>query len=113
LKYFLIHCVDRSSKLGPGEAARDEELLNAWLDETVRGGVNLHGSRLEPDTAAKCVRVRNGEVLITDGPFAETKEQIGGYDVLECADLDQALAVAARHPTVRTGTIEVRPFLDL
>ncbi len=113
MKYFLIHCVDRSSKLGPDEEARDEELLSAWLDETIRGGTNLHGSRLEPDVAAKSVRVRNGEVLITDGPFAETKEQIGGYDVLECADLEQALDLASRHPTALVGTIEVRPFLEL
>jgi hypothetical protein len=112
LKYFLIHCVDRSRKLGPDEAARDERLLNAWLEDTIRGGVNLHGSRLEPDTAAKSVRVRDGQVLITDGPFAETKEQIGGYDVLECADLEQALDVASRHPTALAGTIEVRPFLE-
>jgi hypothetical protein len=54
--------------------------------------------------------MRNDEVLIADGPFAETKEQIGGYDVIECANLDEAIAVAAEHPTARIGTIEVRPF---
>jgi len=54
------------------------------------------------------VRVRDGELLVTDGPFAETKEQIGGFDVLECASVDEAITVAARHPTVLTGTFELR-----
>ena len=61
-------------------------------------GVVKGGDRLRPATDATTVRVRNGEVLITDGPFAETKEQIGGFDVIECADLDEAIEVAARHP---------------
>lgn len=55
--------------------------------------------------------VRDGDVLIADGPFAETKEQVAGYDVIECADLDEAMEVASRHPTARLGTIEVRPFM--
>jgi hypothetical protein len=55
--------------------------------------------------------VQDGEVLISDGPFAETKEQIAGFDVVDCADLDEALEIASRHPTTAIGTIEVRPFL--
>jgi hypothetical protein len=56
------------------------------------------------------VRLRSGETLVSDGPFAETKEQVAGYTVLECADLDQAIEIAARHPTGRIGTFELRPF---
>jgi hypothetical protein len=56
------------------------------------------------------VRIRGDEVLVSDGPFAETKEQIGGFDVLECASLDEALEVAAKHPVARFGAIDVRPF---
>ena len=73
-------------------------------------GVRLMGDQLRPASDATTVRVRDGEVLLADGPFAETKEQIAGFDIIECADLDQALEVAARHPVARFGTIEVRPF---
>ncbi len=68
------------------------------------------GERLRPSRDATTVRVRNAEVLLADGPFAETKEQIAGFDIIECADLDQALDVAAKHPVARFGLIEVRPF---
>jgi hypothetical protein len=73
-------------------------------------GVRLSGNRLALTTDATTVRVREGDVLVSDGPFAETKEQIGGYDVIECADLDEAIEVAAKHPVAKFGTIEVRPF---
>ena len=73
-------------------------------------GVRLQGDRLRPVSDATTVRVRDSEVLIVDGPFAETKEQIVGYDILECSDLDEALEVAAAHPVARYGLIEVRPF---
>jgi hypothetical protein len=72
--------------------------------------VSVHGAYLEPVCEAKTVRMRASEVLIADGPFAETKKQIGGYDVIECADFDEAIAVASRHPVARIGTIEVRPL---
>jgi hypothetical protein len=75
--------------------------------------VRLQGSALGPVTDATTVRVREGEVLISDGPFAEAKEQIGGFDILECADLDEALEVASKHPVARYGSIEVRPFREL
>ena len=75
-------------------------------------GVRLQGNQLAPVSDATTVRVREGEILIADGPFAETKEQIGGYDLLECADLDEALEVAAKHPVARFGLLEVRPFME-
>jgi hypothetical protein len=73
-------------------------------------GIRLEGQRLQPVSDATTVSVRGGEVLIADGPFAETKEQIAGYDVLDCADLDEAIEVASRHPVAPFGKIEVRPF---
>jgi hypothetical protein len=110
VKYMLIHCVDESLELSPEEVPAVEASLASWIEDTVGRGVNRHGSRLQPTSDATTVRMRNDEVLIADGPFAETKEQIGGYDVIECANLDEAIAVAAEHPTARIGTIEVRPF---
>jgi hypothetical protein len=75
-------------------------------------GVRLQGHQLAPVSDATTVRVRKGEVLLADGPFAETKEHIGGFDILACENLDEAIEVAARHPVARFGTIEVRPFLE-
>ena len=112
MKYMLIHCVDESKEFGPEELERDRAMLAAWLEDTISRGVNLAGGRLQPTSTATTVRVRRDEVLIADGPFAETKEQVGGYDILDCADLDEALEVASRHPTTRIGTIELRPLLD-
>jgi hypothetical protein len=72
--------------------------------------VLLHGDRLRYVSDATTVQVRSREVLVSDGPFAETKEQIVGYDVIDCADLDEAIEVASKHPTAWFGTIEVRPI---
>ncbi len=74
-------------------------------------GVRLQGNELAPAGDGRTVRVRGDQVLVADGPFAETKEQIGGFDILDCADLDEAIEVAAKHPVARFGTIEVRPFM--
>ena len=70
------------------------------------------GDALEPTQTATTVRVRDGESVLTDGPFAETKEQLGGFYLLECADLDEALAWAAKIPDAATGSVEVRPVMD-
>jgi hypothetical protein len=72
----------------------------------------LGGNALQPTATATSVRVRDGERLVTDGPFAETKEQLGGYYLLECKDLDEAIEWAARIPGAKSGTIEVRPILE-
>jgi hypothetical protein len=71
------------------------------------------GAPLQPSATATTVRVRNGKTLITDGPFAETKEQLGGFYIIECENLDEALAWAAKVPDVTFGSIEVRPVLEL
>ena len=72
----------------------------------------LGGNALQPTATATSVRVRNGERLVTDGPFAETKEQLGGYYLLECKDLDEAIEWAARIPGAQSGTIEIRPIME-
>ena len=70
------------------------------------------GNALQPTATATTVRVRDGKRLTTDGPFAETKEQLGGYYLIEAADLDAAIAIAARIPTARSGGVEIRPIMD-
>jgi hypothetical protein len=110
MQYMLFHCVDESVQFSQEQAAEIDASTAAWVEQMTRDGVDLHGSYLRPVRDARTVRVRGEEVLVTDGPFAETKEQIGGYDVIECADFDEAIAVASRHPVARIGTIEVRPL---
>jgi hypothetical protein len=106
MKYMLFICTDPTAE--PYSAEGDN--IQAWVAEMDSTGKRQLGDRLRPVEAATTVRVRRGEVLITDGPFAETKEWIAGFDILECANLDEALACAAKHPMARFGRIEVRPF---
>jgi hypothetical protein len=84
-----------------------------WAKEMEARGVILHdGAQLQPVATATTVRTNGDEILVADGPFAETKEVILGYDVIECADLDEAIFVASRHPVARDGgVVEVRPIL--
>ncbi|SDG86183.1 YciI family protein [Microbacterium pygmaeum] len=84
--------------------------VDEWVQEYDGSGVRLDGERLRPPSAAKTVRRRNGKVTVTDGPFAETHEWIAGFDILECESLEDAVAVATRHPMATHGTIEVRAF---
>jgi hypothetical protein len=111
MKYMLIHCIDETAEFGP-EAGNEQgrPTFDAWLAEMADRGVTLHGERLRDTSSATTVQVRDREVLLSDGPFAETKEQVAGYDVIECADLDEAIEVASKHPTAWFGTIEVRPI---
>jgi hypothetical protein len=110
MKYMMLICADDTVVLSPEERAEMPAATEAWVKEMDSIGVRLMGERLRPSRDATTVRVRNSEVLLADGPFAETKEQIGGFDIIECEDLDQALDVAAKHPVARFGLIEVRPF---
>jgi len=103
----ILVCVDESI-----EVSEEESLPTAWVQEMDARGVRKLGSRLRPVSDATTVRVRGGEVLLSDGPFAETKEQIGGFDLLECQDLDEAIEVASKHPGAKFGTIEVRPLWE-
>jgi hypothetical protein len=103
----LLICGDENLEVSPEEAS-----AQAWVEEMDGRGVRLQGSRLRPVADATTVRVRNDELLVSDGPFAETKEQVGGYDLIECRDLDEAIEVASKHPVARFGTIEVRPLWE-
>jgi hypothetical protein len=103
----LLICVDESVEVSPEESSAEP-----WVEEMDRRGTRRDGSRLRPVSDATTVRLRGGEVVLSDGPFAETKEQIAGYDVIECEDLDEAIEVASRHPVAGFGAIEVRPFWE-
>jgi hypothetical protein len=103
----MLVCVDESV-----EVSEEEALPTAWVQEMDGRGVRQLGSRLRPVSDATTVQVRGGEVLLCDGPFAETKEQIGGFDLIECKDLDEAIEVASKHPGAKFGTIEVRPLWE-
>lgn len=85
---------------------------NAYTAELDRAGVRLAGEALQPNPTATSVRVRDGQTVTTDGPFAETKEGLGGFYLIEAPDLDAALAWAAKCPGAKYGTMEVRPVLD-
>jgi hypothetical protein len=90
----LIHCVAEGIELSPDQAAEVEASTSAWIEQTIPDGVSLHGAYLEPVSEARTVRLYASDVLVADGPVAETKEQIGGYDVIGCADLDEATGIA-------------------
>jgi hypothetical protein len=110
MKYMLLICADENAELTAEEQAEVGPTMDAWLKDVDGRGVRLLGSQLRPVSDATTVRMRGGDVLVADGPFAETKEQIAGFDIIECADLDEAIDVASRHPVARFGSIEVRPF---
>jgi hypothetical protein len=110
MRYLMLICADESLQVDPADDAVLQRETQAWVDEMDGRGVRVMGDRVRPAADATTVRVRDDELLLTDGPFAESKEQMGGFDVIECADLDEAIEVAAKHPMARYGTIEVRPF---
>ena len=110
MKYMMLVCADEATELSPEDAAQMGPATETWVEEMDRRGIRLEGDRLRPVADATTVSVRAGEVLLVDGPFAVTKEQIAGYDIIECADLDEAIEVASRHPTAMIGTFELRPF---
>jgi hypothetical protein len=112
MKYMLLFWVDESGDTTADEDAAQLVAVKSWEEEATARGIRLSGGALRSAREAKIARVRDGDFLVTDGPFAETKEQIGGYDVIECADLHAALQVAAEHPLARSGQVEVRPFWD-
>jgi hypothetical protein len=109
-RYMMLVCTDPA--VDPGESNRMEP-VGPWVDDMGGRGIRLFGSELEPPGRARTVRVRDKQAIVTDGPFAETKEQVAGFDVLECDGLDEAIEAAARHPMARTGILEVRPFRRL
>ena len=96
-------------------SVKQEDLINAYNEfgrKAQERGIKLSGDALESVKAATTVRVRKQEVLLSDGPFAETKEQLGGYYIAECKDLDEAIEVASWIPGSSTGSVEVRPIME-
>jgi len=107
----LIYSAPGTAPEGPAFKEMMEGYF-AFNDATKKSGHNLGGNALQPVETATTVRVRNGKVETTDGPFAETKEHLGGYYLIEAKDLDDAVEVASRIPTATHGSIEVRPIMD-
>jgi hypothetical protein len=120
MKYLLLlnNSVDqwqdwKTLSAGDAQKLREQEVprwnaLFGWLGEQ---GIEASGLELEDPSDARVVRVRDGETVVTDGPFAETKEVIGGYFIVDCKDLDQAIEVAQRVPLVDKGSVEIRPLV--
>jgi hypothetical protein len=114
VRYLLLIYGPEPGMAAGGEAATQAEPgWQPWIDFTtslVQAGIHRGGEPLAPTSSATSVRVRDGRRLVTDGPFAETKEVLGGYYIVECDDLDTALDAAARCPGAAYGTVEVRPL---
>ena len=114
MKYLAIIYNDESlyANASPEETAATFAAHGKFGEDAGKAGVFAGGEGLQGTSTATTVRVRDGERMLTDGPYAETKEQIGGYYLLDCKDLDDALNWAAQIPEAKTGAIEVRPVLD-
>src|ERR1041385_2080223 len=114
MKYMLLIYHDEPSWNAVPEAERQQIYLEyrKLRADLQSSGQYVTGSQLQPISTATSVRVRDGKELVTDGPFAETHEQLGGYFLIEAKNLDEATAIAARIPSARTGTIEVRPLIE-
>ena len=111
---YLLLIYDDEKKMNAMPEAEQKAFFGAYFeftDSIKKSGHYKAGDALQPVSTATSVRVRDGKTLSTDGPFAETREQLGGYYLVEAKDLDEAVAIAARIPSARTGTIEVRPVV--
>ena len=113
MRYLLLVCwdgerMDAQDEPEPGSAPDDEGF--PWVDDLRARGIWVTGDQLAPPRRGRSVRVRDGRTVVTDGPFAETKEAVGGFDLLECTSLEEAVEIAATHPLAQIGTIEVRPL---
>lgn len=110
---YLLMIYQNEAEYAKNDAATSQKMVaeyQAFTQSIIQSGNFKTGDRLQPTTTATTVRVRDGKTLTTDGPFAETREQLGGYYLVEAKDLDAAIAIAARIPSARIGSIEVRPI---
>jgi hypothetical protein len=114
MRYLLTIYGDESgwNDVTPEQAQEIMAAYGAFGEAAEKAGVLLGGEGLQPTSTATTVRVRNDEAITTDGPFAETREQLGGYYLLDCKDLDEAIGWAARIPGAQQGSVEVRPVMD-
>jgi hypothetical protein len=112
MKYLLLMYADESigSNWSKEEMQTAKETWAHFRKELSTAGVLVSSSGVAPDTSATTVRVRNEKTMITDGPFAETHEQLGGYFLVDCKDLDEAIRWAEKIPTAKYGSIEIRPL---
>ena len=112
---YLVLLYEEPRQGEPTPEQREAEMMRwaAFTKETFERGVNRGGEALEPVQTATTVRVRSGKTVTTDGPFAETKEELGGFYLLECNDLDEAIELAAKTPTAERGSVEIRPIWEL
>jgi hypothetical protein len=111
---YLLMIYRNEAEQGKMDAAARQKMMaeyGAFTQSIIQSGNFKAGDALQPVTTATTVRVRDGKTLTTDGPFAETREQLGGYYLVEASDLDTALAIAARIPGAKVGSIEVRPIM--
>jgi hypothetical protein len=113
MRYLLLIYGNESAELNPDEMQKMMGAYNAFTEEVKSAGAMQAAEALQPTATATTVRVRNGETLITDGPFADTKEQLGGFYLLDCKNLDEAVAYAAKIPGAQAGSIEVRPIWEM
>jgi hypothetical protein len=121
MRYLMLltnptEAVERWQQLTPEEAKaeREQEIpkWGAFMQWAEEQGLKLDGLELDSPHTAKTLRGDNGQAIVTDGPYPETKEIIGGYFIAECDDLDQAIDVASRIPIAETGSVEIRPLID-
>jgi hypothetical protein len=112
MQYMLLIYDDEATWGSMSEADRNAVMGEyfAYTEELKTAGKYVAGDALQPISTAKSVRIREGDVSMTDGPFAETKEAVGGFDLIECGSLAEAVEIAASHPMAEAGTIEVRPL---
>ena len=115
MRYVLMICTDeeRGKAMPPAEMAGWLEEYGKFMGDMQQRGVLLGGERLRWTDEAVTVSAPNGKVLVSDGPFAETKEQIGGFFLVDCKDRDEAIEIAAKIPAARIGRIEVRPVWEM
>lgn len=115
MKYMLLIYDDEQvwAKMSASEQGRLFGEYGAFTESIRASGHYVSGAPLQPVATATCVKLRNDKQLVTDGPFAETQEQLGGYYMVEARDLDEAIALAARIPSAKLGTIEIRPVMEV
>ncbi len=114
MRYMMLIYTDETAE-SRRTAAQNEAVMaeyGSFTNEVRQRGSFLNGDALQPTTTATTVRTRGGKAVALDGPFAETKEQLGGFYILDCQDLDEAIELAAKIPAAKVGSVEIRPILE-